>query len=99
MNSIPLNGWSFAIFKDVKKSPFERFFNIFKELILHTSGDFDEAIDWLRQLDKEYSLSEEDYNVDDFIDELMQKGYITKQFDLIGNKIKILDKFNTHQTI
>ena len=85
MNNIPLKGWSFAIFKDIKKSPFEKFFNIFKELILHTSGDFDEAIDWLRQLDKEYSLSEEDYNVDDFIDELMQKGYITKQFDLIGN--------------
>ena len=85
MNNIPLKGWSFAIFKDIKKSPFEKFFNIFKELILHTSGDFDEAIDWLRQLDKEYSLSEEDYNVDDFIDELMQKGYITKRFDLLSN--------------
>ena len=86
MNNIPLKGWSFAIFKDIKKSPFEKFFNIFKELILHTSGDFDEAIDWLRQLDKEYSLSEENYDVDDFIDELMQKGYITKRFDLLSNK-------------
>ncbi len=94
MNNIPLKGWSFAIFKDIKKSPFEKFFNIFKELILHTSGDFDEAIDWLRQLDKEYSLSEEDYDVDDFIDELMQKGYITKRFDLLSNKdsIKISSK-------
>jgi hypothetical protein len=31
-------------------------FGIFKELITHTSGDFDEAIDWLRELDKEYKL-------------------------------------------
>ena len=35
------------------QTPFERLFEIFKELITHTSGDFDEAIDWLRELDKE----------------------------------------------
>ena len=34
------------------QTPFERLFEIFKELITHTSGDFDEAIDWLRELDK-----------------------------------------------
>ena len=33
-----------------EQSPFERLFEIFKELITHTSGDFDEAIDWLAQL-------------------------------------------------
>jgi hypothetical protein len=27
---------------------FDKLFVIFKELITHTSGDFDEAIDWLR---------------------------------------------------
>jgi hypothetical protein len=32
-------------------------FGIFKELITHTSGDFDEAIDWLGELDKEYKLN------------------------------------------
>ena len=30
------------------QSPFEKLFEVFKELITHTSGDFDEAIDWLR---------------------------------------------------
>ena len=30
------------------QTPFEKLFEIFKELITHTSGDFDEAIDWLR---------------------------------------------------
>jgi hypothetical protein len=29
------------------QSPFDKLFGIFKELITHTSGDFDEAIDWL----------------------------------------------------
>ena len=40
--------------KSISKSPFEKLFEIFKELITHTSGDFDEAIEWLRELDKEY---------------------------------------------
>jgi len=38
--------------KEISQSPFEKLFEIFKELITHTSGDFDEAIDWLRELDK-----------------------------------------------
>ena len=49
---------------------------IFKELITHTSGDFDEAIDWLRELDKEYHLTDKDYSIDDFIEDLKEKAYI-----------------------
>jgi hypothetical protein len=48
------------------QSPFDKLFVIFKELITHTSGDFDEAIDWLRELDKEYKLTDEHYTIDDF---------------------------------
>ena len=29
----------------------KNFFEIFKELITHTSGDFDEAIDWLKGIE------------------------------------------------
>ena len=58
------------------QSPFERLFEIFKELITHTSGDFDEAIDWLRELDKEYHLTTEDYTIADFIEELKNKSFI-----------------------
>ena len=50
-DSIPLKGWSFSVFKEKNITPFEKLFEIFKELITYTSGDFDEAIDWLRQLD------------------------------------------------
>jgi hypothetical protein len=39
-------------------SPLWSTFGIFKELITHTSGDFDEAIDWLRELDTEYKLTD-----------------------------------------
>ena len=51
------SGLVFSKLKQKNKSPFEKLFDVFKELITHTSGDFDEAIDWLRELDKEYKLT------------------------------------------
>ena len=76
---LPLSFKSGFVFgKHIKKvqTPFERLFEIFKELITHTSGDFDEAIDWLRELDKEYKLTDEDYTIDDFIDDLLKRSFI-----------------------
>ena len=69
-------GFAFKTYEAPFIAPFDKLFDIFKELIVHTSGDFDEAIDWLRQLDKEYKLTDEKYTIDDFIEDLKQKGYI-----------------------
>jgi len=62
-------------------SPFEKLFDIFKELIVHTSGDVDEALNWLRQLDAEYKLTDEKYTIDDFIEDLKRKGYLREEID------------------
>src|SRR6056300_664739 len=78
-------GFRFTPYKAPNQTPFEGLFEIFKELITHTSGDFDEAIDWLRQLDKEYELTTADYTIDDFIEDLKQKGYIKEEIDPDGN--------------
>lgn len=78
-------GFLFTSFKNTTQDPFERLFDIFKELILHTSGDFDEAIDWLRELDEEYQLTAEDYTIDDFIQDLFDKGYIQERISTGGN--------------
>ena len=32
-------------------NPFEMLLGLFKEVIVHTSGDLEEAIEWLKQLD------------------------------------------------
>ncbi|MGB7843499.1 MAG: hypothetical protein WBL21_11950 [Salinimicrobium sp.] len=77
-------GFVFKKFEEEEKSPFDKLFEIFKELITHTSGDFDEAIDWLRQLDKEYKLTDENYGIDDFIEDLKNKGYIREEIDPDG---------------
>jgi len=69
-------GFYFKAYEAPNQSPFDKLFAIFKELIVHTSGDFDEAIDWLRELDKEYELTDEHYTIDDFIEDLKKRGYI-----------------------
>ncbi len=72
-------GFSFKTYEAPFIAPFDKLFEIFKELIVHTSGDFDEAIDWLRELDKEYKLTDENYTIEDFIEDLKQKGYIREE--------------------
>ncbi|MBT8184961.1 MAG: VWA domain-containing protein [Eudoraea sp.] len=80
-------GFRFSAYEAKEQSPFEKLFDIFQELITHTSGDFDEAIDWLRELDKEYELTDEDYTIDDFIEDLKAKGYIREEFEEGGGKM------------
>lgn len=58
---------------------FEKLLKLFQELLIHTSGDVSEALSWLTQLDKEYNLTNKDYGMADFIDELIEKGYIQQQ--------------------
>jgi uncharacterized protein with von Willebrand factor type A (vWA) domain len=74
-------GFRFTPYKAPNQTPFERLFEIFKELITHTSGDFDEAIDWLRELDKEYELTTPEYTIEDFIEDLKSKGYVQEALE------------------
>jgi Ca-activated chloride channel family protein len=76
MNDTVKKGFYFKTYEAPFQSPFDKLFAIFKELITHTSGDFDEAINWLRELDKEYKLTDSSYTIDDFIEDLKKKGYI-----------------------
>ena len=73
-------GFRFETYEAPEQSIFDKLFEIFQELITHTSGDFDEAIDWLRELDKEYELTTEEYTIEDFIEDLKAKGYIREEF-------------------
>ena len=78
-------GFYFKKYEAPFQSPFDRLFEVFKELITHTSGDFDEAIDWLRELDKEYKLTDSSYTIDDFIEDLKKKGYIREELKEDGS--------------
>lgn len=80
-------GFRFSTYEAPEQTPFEKLFAIFQELITHTSGDFDEAIDWLRELDIEYELTTEKYTIDDFIQELKEKAYIREEFEDGGGEM------------
>lgn len=70
------SGFVFTSYQGEEITKFDKLLDVFQELIVHTSGDFDEAIDWLKELDQEYKLTDDDYTLDDFIKELKEKGYI-----------------------
>lgn len=90
MNKSVRTGFYFTSYDPPHVTPFERLFDIFKELIVHTSGDFDEAINWLRELDKEYKLTDEEYTIEDFIEDLTNKGYIREELDDNGEESPVI---------
>ena len=79
------SGYVFTPFEAPHQTPFDKLFDVFSELITHTSGDVDEALDWLNILDKEYSLTTEEYTMEDFIEDLKKKGYLREEIQPDGN--------------
>lgn len=72
-----MKGFVFSEFRQQEgKSPFERLFNLFMELLQYTNGDATEAFDWLNQLDRKYGLTNDEYGIGDFIEDLKEKGYL-----------------------
>jgi uncharacterized protein with von Willebrand factor type A (vWA) domain len=47
------------------------------QLLTYTSGDVAEALSWLNELDKKYQLTDDEYGMGDFIEDLKAKGFIT----------------------
>ncbi len=49
------------------------------QLVLITSGNVSEALQWLTEVDKQYNLSNDKYGIGDFIEDLKKNGYITDE--------------------
>ncbi len=79
-------GFTFSkhIAKDV--SDFDRVFGVFKELLTHTSGDIEEAFEWLNTLDAEYNIFNEKYTLENFEEDLKKRGYIKEDVDPDADK-------------
>lgn len=72
-------GFVFKKYEAPESSIFDQLLEIFKELITHTSGDVDEALDWLQQLDNEYQITTPEYTFEDFVNDLKKKGYLREE--------------------
>ncbi len=83
-------GYRFTEFipeKNKEQSTFDNLLKIFLQLMVITSGDVSEALSWLTNLDKQYNISNSDYGIGDFIDDLKSKGYVTDDNDKGSFKI------------
>jgi len=61
-----------------EKSSFNKLSKIFFQLLNFTSGEANEALGWLNQLDKQYKLTDNEYGLGDFIEDLKNKGYLSE---------------------
>ncbi len=69
--------WSFhQKLNNDEDNPFDKLFKLFKELLMHTAGNVEEALAWLTELDKQYELTDSKYGIPDFIQELKDKGFL-----------------------
>ncbi len=59
-----------------EETPFDNLLKVFLQLLIMTSGDAGEALSWLNNLDRKYKMSDDDYGIGDFIEELRKKGYL-----------------------
>lgn len=73
-----MRGYFFSRFDpDSKgKTPFEQLMDLFLQLLTYTSGDAGEALQWLNELDRQHELTDDNYGMGDFIEDLKDKGYI-----------------------
>ncbi len=65
--------------QDPEKNTFENLLNIFLQLVTMTGGDVAEALSWLTNLDKRYNMTNPNYGIGDFIEDLKSKGYLTEE--------------------
>ncbi len=75
---------------DNEKSKFQQLLDLLLELLTYTNGDMGEAMNWMNELDKQYQLTNDDYGMGDFLEELKEKGYIDDNNGL--GEIKITPK-------
>jgi Ca-activated chloride channel homolog len=77
-----MSGYRFAKYTpppDKSSSDFEKLLKVFMQLILITSGDVSEALQWLTEVDRQYKLTTANYGIGDFIEDLKKNGYITDE--------------------
>ena len=87
-----MRGFHFSKFdpNEQGKSKFQQLLDLFMHLLTYTNGDVAEALQWMNQLDREYGMTNDEYGIGDFLEELREKGYITESED--RSEIKITPK-------
>lgn len=88
-------GWRFSHFvpNDQPVNGFEKLYGLFQELVLHSSGNIEEALSWLTQIDREFEITDDQYSIPEFIDELIEKGLIKQAKKMENPQFSLAPKF------
>jgi len=86
-------GWRFSEYipDETGGASFEKLLKLLQELLVYTSGDIREALSWLTQLDRQYKLTDDTYGMADFIQDLIDQGYM-RQDDQAGSGFRLTSK-------
>lgn len=66
------------------KSSFDTLWDLFQQLITTASGNVNQALNWLSELDKQFKITDQfakNYGLDTFINELKERGYVENNND------------------
>ena len=94
-------GYRFSKYAPPPKGPqsdFDRLLKVFMQLILITSGNVAEALQWMTEVDRQYKLTNDKYGMGDFIEDLKKKGYITEEGPKGEFKLKAKTEQNLRQS-
>lgn len=93
-------GYRFTKFIPPKlsKLKFDQLLDIFLQLLNITAGDVSQTLELLNQLDNDYDLTNDQYGIGDFIEDLKSQGYLTddednsKRFNITAKSEKSIRK-------
>lgn len=80
-------GFSKYVPNNLPKGGFDDLMKLFLELLNYTAGDANEALSWMNELDKQHNVTNKDYGMGDFIQDLKDKGYLSDDEPKGGFKI------------
>jgi Ca-activated chloride channel family protein len=92
-----MQGYLFSRYLKPDKSVYDNLLELFLQLLNYTSGDANEALQWLNELDREYKITDNEYGMGDFIRDLKDKGFITDentpgQFEISSKTEQVIRK-------
>lgn len=76
-----MRGIKYTKFKPKRRDIFDELLNLFQELLMYSAGDVEMTVKWLVELDNEYNITNENYEIRDFLEELVNRGFLTAQED------------------
>ncbi len=94
-------GYRFSRFRPQPQpgaSDFDRLLKMFMNLVLITSGNVSEALQWMTEIDRQHKITSPGYGIGDFIEDLKKKGYITEEGPRGEFKLKARAEQNLRQS-